>query len=109
MDSDDSDTLSNVSIEPEPWNFNDWLDDYASELWFLKLEIAILMALIQCGIVFMLYLSIQIQTGILLADAIIYERLVRMIRVLTIAMAILGLISGILWTIFTHSRAGYFR
>ena len=54
MDSDDSDTWSNVSgseAEDLPYNFNDWLDDYAPELWFLKLAKTILMALIQCGIV----------------------------------------------------------
>ena len=101
VDLDDSDTWSTVSS-------NGWLDDYASELWFLKLAMAILMALIQYGIIIMLYL-LQNQTGDRRADAIIYEGLVPMIRVLTIAMAILGLISGVLWTIFTHSRAGYFR
>ena len=107
VDSDDSDTWSTasetLSLDPDfSWNFNDWLDDYAPELWFLKLAIAILMALIQYGIIIMLYL-IQYQTGDRRADAIIYEALVPMIRVLTIAMAILGLISGVLWTIFTHS------
>ena len=94
MDSDDSDTLSNVSSsEPEdfPWNFNRWLDNYERELWFLKLAIVILMTLIQYGIIIMLYF-IQITTGDR-RD----EGLVPMIRVLTIiAMAILGL-------------AGYFR
>ena len=104
VNSDDSDTWSNGSLGAESEaDFNDWLYDYGRELWILKLAMAILMALIQYGIIIMLFL-IQYQSEGSRADAIIYESLLPMIRVLTITMAILGLISGVLWTIFTHPR-----